>query len=278
RNQDSDHDVDLERAHQQPAPARGSDLGDIHRPQPRRAPNAESADETEDQQRRPAPREGAAESGNDVAACQNAQALAPAELVAHDAREHGPDDRPQERDRYGEAQLFRAQAENQAELLRGAGYDSGVEAEEQAAKRADCDALHQQGIEFGVHACWSLFAIRFSQNSSRNSHSGYSLQTASSLPFGSAKWNRLPPGNSKISRTILPPVVEAGVTWPPILEFPTENLVVEALGRRNVGCRKFDVVHTEVLLLLAHSMSLLAKFEEWRLAQGAEEVAGMGHL
>jgi hypothetical protein len=45
--------------------------------------------------------------------------------------------------------------------LRGAGNDSGVEPEEQAAKRADCDALHQQGIEFGVHAR-SLFAIRYS--------------------------------------------------------------------------------------------------------------------
>ena len=136
-NQDSDHDVDLERAHQEPSPARGSDLGDVHRPQHRRAANAQSADEAEDQQRRPVPRKGAAESGNDVAPCQNAQALAPAELVAHDAREHGPDDRSQERDRYGEAQLFRGQAENQAELLGGAGDDSGVEAEEQTAQRAD---------------------------------------------------------------------------------------------------------------------------------------------
>src|ERR1019366_8485610 len=142
-NQDSDHDVDLERAHQQPSPARGSDLGDIHRPQPRRAANAQSADEAEDQQRWPAPRKGAAESRNDVAACQNASALAPAELVAHDSREHGPDDRPQERDRYGKAQLFRGQTETQAELLGGAGEDSGVEAEEQTAQRADYDAANQ---------------------------------------------------------------------------------------------------------------------------------------
>lgn len=33
----------------------------------------------------------------------------------------------------------------------------------------------------------------------------YSLQTANSLPLGSAKWKRRPPGNPKISRTIFPP-------------------------------------------------------------------------
>src|ERR1019366_490511 len=52
-----------------------------------------------------------------------------------------------------------------------------------------------------------------------------------------------------------PAVVETGVSRAPILEFPTKNLVVEALGRLNVGCRKFDVVHLEVVLLLAHSPS-----------------------
>ena len=34
---------------------------------------------------------------------------------------------------------------------------------------------------------------------------GYSPQTASSLPAGSRKWNRLPPGKEKIGLTILPP-------------------------------------------------------------------------
>ena len=33
----------------------------------------------------------------------------------------------------------------------------------------------------------------------------YSPQTASSLPAGSRKWNRLPPGKEKIGLTILPP-------------------------------------------------------------------------
>src|ERR1035438_10096754 len=40
-NQDSDHDVDLERADQQSSPARGSDLGNVLRPQHRRAANAQ---------------------------------------------------------------------------------------------------------------------------------------------------------------------------------------------------------------------------------------------
>src|ERR1022692_3767447 len=77
-NQDSDHDVDLERADEQSSPARGSDLGDVHRPEYRRASNPQAADEAEDEQRWPVPREGAAESGNDVEPRQDAQALAPA--------------------------------------------------------------------------------------------------------------------------------------------------------------------------------------------------------
>jgi hypothetical protein len=94
-NQDSDDDVDLKAADQQSSPAGGSDLSDVNRPQDRGAANAKAADEAEDQQRWPTPREGATDRRNDVTAGENPEALAATEAIAQDAREHGSDDRPQ---------------------------------------------------------------------------------------------------------------------------------------------------------------------------------------
>ena len=47
RQQNAEDDVELEEAHQPPAPFRGRDFGDVHRPQHGRSADAQSADEPE---------------------------------------------------------------------------------------------------------------------------------------------------------------------------------------------------------------------------------------
>ena len=66
--------------------------------------------------------------------------------------------------------------------------------------------------------------------------------------------------------------MEAGVARTVIGELPAKNLFVEALGRLDVGGGKLDVVHLQIVFLLAH-VCLVARLKSpneistWDLAQ-----------
>ena len=46
--------------------------------------------------------------------------------------------------------------------------------------------------------------------------------------------------------------MEAGVARTVVRKLPAKNLAVKALGRLDVGGGKLDVVHLEIVFLLAH--------------------------
>ena len=97
------------------------------------------------------------------------------------------------------AQLDGREVEDLGELLRGAGDDRGIEAEEQAAERADDDAPDEQCVEVGFTGCGRLSLGMIACRSDLLAPHGQLVAV------GVGEVEALPPGNSKVSRTILPP-------------------------------------------------------------------------
>ena len=165
-HQDAEDHVELKRAHQPPAPLGRRKLGNVHRPQHRRCADAQPADEAEDHQRRPVPRQRAADGGDHVKHGGDAQRLAPAELLPAHARaqraHHGAD----QRDGHRPALALRAQVVEPDQRVDGAGDDHGVEAKEQAAQRAGQRRLHQ--VEVGSHRLASRFTFHLCSFSARS--------------------------------------------------------------------------------------------------------------
>jgi len=77
--------------------------------------------------------------------------------LAGDSGGHGADDRANQRDGDGEAELPRRQTIGEREGMRGASDYGGVEAEEKSTERADGGGLEQVGIKFH-----RMFAMRVS--------------------------------------------------------------------------------------------------------------------
>ena len=90
------HHVELEEAHQAPAPFGGRNFGDVHGPQHRGAADAQTADEAEEEQRIPVPGESAAQGARQVQHRHQPQTVAAAQPVAGVAGQHRPDHRPAE--------------------------------------------------------------------------------------------------------------------------------------------------------------------------------------
>ena len=88
RQQDAEHDIELEQPDQPAAPLRRRDLRDVHRPQHRRAADPQAADEARKHQRIPVQRERATERRDQIQHRHDAQAGAPAVPVAGNAGEH----------------------------------------------------------------------------------------------------------------------------------------------------------------------------------------------
>ena len=120
-----------------PRTAGRRDLGDVHRRHHRGRPDGEAADEAEDQERQPVPREAAAHRRHEVEHGDDQEHRAAAVALGRLARANRSEDRPQERAGDGEAELVAVEPEPQAQRVGRAGDDGGVEPEEEAPQRGD---------------------------------------------------------------------------------------------------------------------------------------------
>ena len=102
--EDAERDVELKERHQaSPLFGRG-DLGDIHGPDHGGAADGQSAEETEEQQRRPIPGRGAPEGGDQIKNSQSLQGAPSAKTVRWNPGEHRAENGSPQPARNGEAQ------------------------------------------------------------------------------------------------------------------------------------------------------------------------------
>ena len=132
-----DYDVDLEKTDHAASPLGGSEFSNVDRAQDGGTADAEAANEAGHHQDGPVPGKGAADRGDGVQDGHNAQGFAAADLLAQLAGDHRTDDCADQAYENGEAQGFRSEVKDFAELLRGARDDGGVEAEEETAQRSN---------------------------------------------------------------------------------------------------------------------------------------------
>ena len=123
-------------------------------PEHRRAADAQSADKTKNDQRIPVPGEGATQSGDEIEDGHHPQAVATSETLTRNPRQHGAQDRPEERAEYRDAQEKWREAVGLGECAGGAGDDGGVESEKKAAQSGHDRALQQRCVQ--LHADSSL--------------------------------------------------------------------------------------------------------------------------
>ncbi len=122
---------------------RRRDLGDIDGRQHRRAADREPAYETEDEKRRPAGRERAAEPCDEIEDSEHAQAVAAAEGVAGLACKQGADQCSPERGGHGDAERFGGEGEEAGEVAGHARDDRRIESEEEPGERRRPDRSGQ---------------------------------------------------------------------------------------------------------------------------------------
>ena len=150
-DQDADDDVDLEEADHAAAPLGGGELCDVDGAEHGGAADADAADEAEGEQGIPIPGEGAADRRDEVEDGHDAERFAAADPLAEHAGEHGAEDGADQAKEDGEAEGVGREVKDLGELLGGSGDDSGVEAEQEAAKGPDDGAFEQVAVH--AHRC-----------------------------------------------------------------------------------------------------------------------------
>ncbi len=145
--QNSRDHVELEEAHQPPAPLGRRNLGDVHGPQNGGAADAQPADEAEKQQRIPVPGERAAQRADQVQHGHEPQAVAAAPPVARVSGQHRTGHRPAEGGGHREAEHPVRQLVQLGQRVRGAGDHGGVETKQQPAQRGHYGAFQQGGVQ-----------------------------------------------------------------------------------------------------------------------------------